>query len=71
MSICRSYKNRNKHKTSKIKNRLDYLFNDNMIVNIKDFDSSLLEKKTNYHSRLFLVLIFTTLNTSLHKVLIV
>ena len=45
MSICRSYKNRNKHKTNKIKNRLDYLFNDNMIVNIKDFDSSLLEKK--------------------------
>ena len=43
MSICRSYKNRNKHKTNKIKNRLDYLFNDNMIVNIKDFDSSLLE----------------------------
>ena len=29
----------------KIKNRPDYLFNDNMIVNIKDFDSSLLEKK--------------------------
>ena len=28
---------------SKIKNRPDYLFNDNMIVNIKDFDSSLLE----------------------------
>ena len=27
----------------KIKNRPDYLFNDNMIVNIKDFDSSLLE----------------------------
>ena len=27
----------------KIKNGPDYLFNDNMIVNIKDFDSSLLE----------------------------
>ena len=27
----------------KIKNRPDYFFNDNMIVNIKDFDSSLLE----------------------------
>ena len=30
-------------KQMKIKNRPDYLFNDNMIVNIKDFDSSLLE----------------------------
>ena len=27
----------------KIKNRPDYLFNDNMIVNIKDVESSLLE----------------------------
>ena len=27
----------------KIKNRPDYLFKDNMIVNIKDFDSSLLK----------------------------
>ena len=27
----------------KIKNRPEYLFNGNMIVNIKDFDSSLLE----------------------------
>ena len=26
-----------------IKNRPDYLFNDNMVVNIKDFDPSLLE----------------------------
>ena len=26
-----------------IKNRPDYLFNDNMIVNVKDFESSLLE----------------------------
>ena len=30
-------------KRMKIKNRPDYLFNDNMIVNIKDFDSSPLE----------------------------
>ena len=30
----------------KIKNHPDYLFNDNMIVNIKDFDSSLLEINT-------------------------
>ena len=52
----------------KIKNRPDYLFNENMIVNVKDFDSSLLE--INYHSRVFLVLIFTTLNTSLQEVLI-
>ena len=27
----------------KIKNRPDYLFNNNMIVNVKDFDSSLLK----------------------------
>ena len=27
----------------KIKNRPDYLFNDNLIVNIKDFDSNLLK----------------------------
>ena len=27
----------------KTKNHPDYLFNDNMVVNIKDFDSSLLE----------------------------
>ena len=27
----------------KIKNRPDYLFNDNSIVNVKDFDPSLLE----------------------------
>ena len=30
-------------KQMKIKNRPDYLFNDIMIVNFKDFDSSLLE----------------------------
>ena len=30
-------------KQMKIKNRPDYLFNDNMIVNFQDFDSSLLE----------------------------
>ena len=53
----------------KIKNRPDYVFNDNMIVNIKDFDTSLLE--INYHLRVFLVLVFITLNTSLQKVLIV
>ena len=34
-----SYKNA----ATKIKNRLDYLSNDNMIVNIKDFYYSLLE----------------------------
>ena len=27
----------------KIKNRPDYLFNNNMIVNVKDFDPSLLK----------------------------
>ena len=27
----------------KIKNRPDYLFNDNLIVNIKDFDTNILE----------------------------
>ena len=27
----------------KIKNRPDYLFNDNLIVNIEDFDSNLLK----------------------------
>ena len=27
----------------RIKNRRDYLFNDNLIVNIKNFDSNLLE----------------------------
>ena len=53
----------------KIKNRLDYLFNDNMIINIKDFDFSLLKiYKSSYKG--FLVLIFTTLNTSLQKLLI-
>ena len=53
----------------KLKNRPDYVFNDSMIVNIKDLDSSLLE--INYHLRVFLVLVFITLNTSLQKVLIV
>ena len=47
----------------KIKNRPDYVFNDNMIVNIADFVSSLLE--INYHLRVFLVLVFITLNTFL------
>ena len=53
----------------KIKNRPDYLFNDNMIINIKDFDFSLLKiYKSSYKG--FLVLIFTALNTSLQKLLI-
>ena len=47
----------------KIKNRPDYLFNENMIVVIKHFDFSLVE--------VFLVLVFTTLNISQQKVLIV
>ena len=54
----------------KINNRPDYLFNDNMIVDIKDFYSSLLKiYKLSFKG--FLVLIFTTLNTSLQKVLMV
>ena len=54
----------------KIKNRPDYLFNDNMIVDIKDFDSSLL-KIYKVSVKGFLVLIFTTLNTSLQNALMV
>ena len=54
----------------KIKNRPHYFFNDNFIVNIKDFDSSLL-KIYKLSIRDFLVLIFTTLNKSQQKVLIV
>ena len=54
----------------KINNRPDYLFNDNMIVDIKDFYSSLL-KRYKLSFKGFLVLIFTTLNTSLQKVLMV
>ena len=38
-----SYKNGNKPKINEIKNCPDYLFSDNLIVNIKDFDSNLLE----------------------------
>ena len=54
----------------KINNRPDYLFNDYMIVDIKDFYSSLLKiYKLSFKG--FLVLIFTTLNTSLQKVLMV
>ena len=54
----------------KIKNRPDYLFNGNLIVNIKDFDSSLLKIcKLSYKG--VLVLIFSTLNTSLQKLLII
>ena len=37
------YKNASKHKTNEMKNCPGYLFNGNMIVNIKDIDSSLLE----------------------------
>ena len=54
----------------KIKNRPDYLFNDNKIVNVKDFDSSLLEINKLSFKGVF-VLIFTTLNTYLQKVLFV
>ena len=43
MSVCLSYKNPVNIRQMKIKNCPDYLFNDNMIVNTKDFDSSLLE----------------------------
>ena len=53
----------------KIKNRPHYFFNDNMIVNIKDLDSSLLEINK-YHLRGFLLLVFILLNISLQKVLI-
>ena len=47
----------------KIKNRRNYLFNYNMIVNIKEFDFDLLE------INVFLDLIYTTLNTFLQIVL--
>ena len=47
----------------KIKNRPNYLFNYNMIVNIKEFDFDLLE------INVFLDLIYTTLNTFLQIVL--
>ena len=67
MMLCMCYKNENLRQM-KIKNRPDYLFNDNKIVNVKDFDSSLFE--INYHSRVFLVLTFTTLNTPQQAVLI-
>ena len=56
-----------KARQMKIKDRPDYFFNDNMIVNIKGFNSMLLEINKLYHSRMFLVLIFTTLNTALQK----
>ena len=50
--------------------RLDYLFNDNMIVIVKDFNSSLLKiKELSFKG--VLVLIFTTLNTALENVLFV
>ena len=63
----------------KIENRPDYLFNDNKIVNVKDCDSSLLEINklsfkgvfSLYYIKFLLLTttIFTTLNTSLQKVL--
>ena len=37
----------------KIKNRPDYLFNDNTIVNIKDFDSRLLKIYKLSYSKVF------------------
>ena len=50
----------------KIKNRADYLSNDNMTVNVKDFDSGLLEiNKLSFNG--VLVLIVTTSNTSQQK----
>ena len=51
----------------KIKSRPDYLFSDNLIVNIKDFDPNLL-KIYKLSFRLSLVLIFTALNTSLQRI---
>ena len=54
----------------KIKNRADYLSNDNMTVNVKDFNSSLLEiNKLSFNC--VLVLIFTTLNTSQQKLSVI
>ena len=37
----------------KIKNCPDYLFNDNLIINVKDFDSSLLKIYTLSYNRVF------------------
>ena len=37
----------------KIKNHPDYLFNDNLIINVKDFDSSLLKIYTLSYNRVF------------------
>ena len=54
----------------KIKNRPDYLSNDNMTVNVKGFDSYLLEiNKLSFNG--VLVLIFTTLDTSQQKISII
>ena len=54
----------------KIKNPPDYLSNDNMTVNVKDFDSGLLEiNKLSFNG--VLVLIFTTSNTSQQKLSII
>ena len=57
-------------KQMKIKNRPDYLSNDNMTANVKDFDFGLLEiNKLSFNG--VLVLIFTTLNTSPKKLSII
>ena len=54
----------------KIKNCPDNLFNENMIFNIKEFASNLLEiKKLSFKG--VLVLVFITLNTCLQKILTV
>ena len=45
--------NSNKIKRNKIKNRPDYLFNDDMIANIKDFDSGLLKIYTFSYKEVF------------------
>ena len=54
----------------KIKNRPDNLFNENLVVNDKSLTLTY-SKQANYYLRVFLVLVFITLNTSLQKVLIV
>ena len=57
--------NSNKIKRNKIKNRPDYLFNDDMIANIKDFDSGLLKIYKFSYKEVF------RLNTSQQKILII
>ena len=56
-------------KQMKIKNRPDYLFSDILIVNIKDFDSNLLEINKLSFKGIFSVSYY--INTSLQKVLII